>query len=374
MGKDQPMQIPLRDEMGNISGFVKDPATGAVANTKIETDKVKKLTDETSGKLYMAEQIGDFATLFSSDLKMFESRAREEGVEIEKAEQFQIPLLIAIFLLFIDIFLTETGGLWPKVRKKYFHFVWLLLFSTSSLQAASISESLRNNFGVFLFNQGRFADAHKWFQKNVESSPENKQFLFNWASARLNKVEAELQQLSKEGKMSPQQIAQSPAALDAGEIAKIIESLSRKEKDPLWNKMWSYQLGNALEMSGQSGPAVEAYYQALREPAEPNLDVQAKHNLGRLLKENSQSGASGQGDGSGGDGGGAGSGKDPNPKEGQAQKPQEYKGQNFNSDQVKQILQNVGSEERNVMKKKSKEESQTRAKQWGEGSQGDRPW
>ena len=384
IGKDQPVQIPLRDDLGNLSGFVKDPSTGAVANTKITTEKVKALADATGGKVYMANQIADFATLFRSEIKKFESKAREEGVEIEKEDQFQIPLLVAIILLFIEILLTETGEFWPILRKRMFGsntkavailFVLFSSFFSQQAFAVGIVESLRNNFGVFLFNKGKFLTAQKLFEQNVESSPENKEFLFNWASNKLNKINNELQQQMADGKTDPKELAQSPLAIEGAEIAKLLKSLSAKESDPLWKKKWNYQLGNAEELSGQNGPAIDAYYDALQEPEQKEIDTSARHNLGRLLKANSQSGGSGQG----GSGGGGGQGKEGSSdqndnNQGQQKKPQDYKGQNFTPDQVKQILQNVGSEEKNVMKKKSRDEAKKRSKDWGDKSKQDRPW
>jgi len=376
VGKETPMQMPLRDSMGAISGFVRNPEDGSVATTQLQSKKATELSKETKGKVYTANQIADFGELFKDDLKKFESKAREEGVEVEKEEQFQIPLLIAIILLLIEIFLTETGGVWPAFRKKYFNFLWIFFFVGQGAHAAGLIESIKNNLGVFLFEQGRFAYSVQFFQENIESSPESRLFLYNWASAKLNKIERDQMQLIADGKANPETLASSPAAIEASEIAKMIESVLKKEKDPNWQKRWNFQLANAYELSGKTSSAISSYYDTLKVPTTPELDTAAKHNLARLLKDSSQGGGGGQGDssGSGGQGDSGGANNNQDPAQGQEKKPQDYQGKNFTPDQVKQILQNVGSEERNVMKKKSKEESRKKSKEFGEGSSNNKPW
>lgn len=362
--------------MGNISGFVRDPETGAVATTKLLKDKATELSKETGGKVYIASQIANFAEIFGDDVKKFESKAREEGVEVEKEEQFQIPLLLAFLLLLAEMLLTETGGIWPRLKKKYFHFAWILFFISQPIYSAGLIESIRNNLGVFLFENGRYSNAQSWFQDNIESSPENKLFLYNWTSNKLTKIEKDMAQLMANGKMSPEQIASSPSVLEAIEISKMIEAILKKESNPAWKKKWNFQLANALELSGKNIQAVDSYYEVLKEPQVAQLDTAAKHNLARLLKMSNQGGGGGQGDssGSGGQGeAGENQSKDEQQKA-QSKKPQDYTGKNFSPEQVKQILQNVGSEERNVMKKKSKEESRKRGNEKGHGLSSGKPW
>ncbi|MEZ4814531.1 MAG: VWA domain-containing protein [Bdellovibrionota bacterium] len=302
VGKETAMQMPLRDNQGNITGFVRDPSSGAVATTTLQSKKAIELSKETKGKVYIASQVADFSELFKDDIKKFESKARDEGVEIEKEEQFQIPLLIAILLLLLESFLTETGGIWPLFKKKYLNFIWLLFFLTPPAHSVGLVESLKNNFGVFLFENGKYASSIKWFQDNIESSPDSRFFLYNWSSAKLSKIEKDLIQLQAEGKLSPEAIASSPSALEAEEISHMIENVIKKEKDPFWKKKWNFQLGNAYELSGKNSPAVSSYYDALKAPASAELDTASKHNLARLLKNTKQGGGNGQGNSSGGGG------------------------------------------------------------------------
>lgn len=382
LGKAQPVQIPLRDPNGNLTGFVRDPGTGAAASTAVQEKVVTDLAEETKGKVYLASQLSNFGPTFSSDIKKFESKAREDGVDVEKEDQFQIPLLIGILLLLLEMFVTETGGAFAflKKRKALHGIVLFVVFLPHFSYAFSIGESLRNNFGVLLNNQDRHKEAQIWFQKNVENSPDQKIFLFNWIASRLTKLNKYLADDVAKGDLDPKDIGSTPIGAEGMELARILESLANEEQDQALKKEWFYQLGQAYELSGQKGQAIEAYYNAIVNEAanaagSKELESSARHNLARLLQNPSQSGGGGEGSDGGKDGdeGNGDPSKGNKGNEPPKTKPQEYKGENFTKEQIKQILQNVGSEEQNVLKKKSKEETKRRSKEQGKGS-GGRPW
>ena len=60
VGKSQGIFIPQKDKDGRISGFLKDPETGAPAKTKAEKDFVSSLAEKTNVKLYVAEESANF--------------------------------------------------------------------------------------------------------------------------------------------------------------------------------------------------------------------------------------------------------------------------------------------------------------------------
>ena len=93
-------------------------------------------------------------------------------------------------------------------------------------------------------------------------------------------------------------------------------------------------------------------------------------------KKNSQSNKNGSGSGNGGQGksGGQGDSSKGKDQDDQKKESQDYKGQNYTPDQVKKIMQNVGSEERNVIKKKSKNEAQKKGNEWGKQNGSSKPW
>jgi hypothetical protein len=102
----------------------------------------------------------------------------------------------------------------------------------------------------------------------------------------------------------------------------------------------------------------------------------ARHNLARLLKQNAQN--QGSGGGSGNQGGGK-SGKDGDPNKGkdpndENKKPHDYKGKSYTPEQVKQIMQNIGSEERKVIKKKSKSDAQKKGNEFSKENGSSKPW
>ena len=333
------------------------------------------LAEKTNGKNYIADESSNFKKIFSEDVRKHESKMNEEGTEIEKEEKFQIPLLIGIILLFLEWIITETGGFIPFYKKAFFKkglkVVLLITFFTHNYLEAGIIDILRNNFGVILFNQERFSQAQDYFQKNIDRHSDEKQYLFNWISSQLKQIEQK-----KQTNQATDETDLPPFLQDAQELTKIIEPLVQKETDKAMKKKWLYQLAQAYELGKKIPEAIDNYYNSLSDPPSPTLDTMSRHNLARLLKENSQSNKNGSGSGKGGQGksggqGDSGKGSDPNEEK---QKPQDYKGQNYTSDQVKQIMQNVGSEERNVIKKKSKNEAQKKGNEWGKQNGSSKPW
>ena len=361
-------QIPIREQDGSIKGFLKNPSTGAVIESKAVDATLKTLAKETRAKVYLASQEADFATSFSKELKQFESKAREEGIEIEKEDQFQIPLLIAFILLVLELFMTETGTLFAK------SLLIFIFLNSSQLEAANLWQNLLNNYAVHLSKSGYHLESQKLLQQNFEDSPESREFLYNWLSVRLKKISAELAKEKSKGKEI--EAKDNPLAQEAIEVSKILSELLKDKTTPIEKKKTYYQLAQAFELGGQNAPAIESYYEALDGPSVPELDKITKHNLARLLEQQSQSGGKSQGGdgGGGGEGNEGGKGDDSGDQKGKEQKkPQEWKGQSFTPEQVKQIMQNVGSEERSILKKKSRDEARKRAKEWGEGTRGN-PW
>lgn len=376
VGKNQGIFMPQKDKDGRISGFLKDPETGAPAKTKAEKEFASSLAEKTNGKLYVAQESANFEKIFPEELKKFESKINKEGVEVEKEEKFQFPLIIGIILLFIEWIITETGGVIPFYKNKFLKhgikIVFLIsFFIHKNLDAAGIFDIVRNNFGVFLFNQEHFSESQEHFERILEGHADEKQYLFNWISARLKQIET-----NQSTNQSNDESDSPPSLQEALEMTKIIETLAQKETDPAMKKKWLYQLAQTFEISKKTTEAIDSYYKALSDPPSTILDTMSRHNLARLLKENSQSNKNGSGSGKGGQGksggqGDSGKGKDQNEEK---KKPQDYKGQNYTSDQVKQIMQNVGSEERNVIKKKSKNEAQKKGNEWGKQNGSSKPW
>lgn len=377
VGRNQGIFIPQKDKDGRISGFIKDPETGAPAKTKAKKSFVSKLAEKTNGQVYVADESSQFKVAFSEDMKKRESKLKEEGIEIEKEEKFQIPLLIGILLLLFECFLTETGGVLSFYRNKLkkgsqtIATLIICLFISQKLEAAGTLNAFKNNFGVFLFNQDQFTKSQGYFEKALSSEPEEKQFLFNWISSRLREIEKKKQNLQ-----SNEDPDSNPSLEEAREITQVLENLSQKEKDPLLKKQWLYQLAQAYELSKKIPEAINSYYSSLKEPSSNTLDPMTRHNLARLLKQNSQSQAGGggsgnQGGGKSGNEGDPNKGKDPDDEN---KKPQDYKGKSYTPEQVKQIMQNIGSEERKVIKKKSKSEAQKKGNEFSKENGSSKPW
>lgn len=374
IGKQRGTRIPQKDKDGHGLGFVKDPETGSEAKTKAEKSFVTKLAEKTNGQVYIADQSSNFKLVFAENLKKLEFKLKEEGVQVEKEEKFQIPLLIGIILLLIESMITETGGVFTFFRNKFSKhltrtFLLLALFSQKALQASTILDSLQNNIGVFLFDLKKFDYSQEFFEKALNRESNEKKYIFNWITSRLKQIEnKQLYLQTTEG------LDLSPVEEEALEISKILEPLAKKDLDLLDKKKWLYQLAQAYELGKKTQLAIESYYNALHDPPSKTLDPKIRHNLARLLKQNSQkqgSGGGNQGQGKSNSQGNPNKSQDPNDEN---KKPQDYRGKNYTPDEVKQIMQSISSEERKVIKKKLKSESQKKGNDLGKQNGSSKPW
>ncbi len=98
--------IPLQVTDGQPAQFKQD-ASGGLIITALQADTLRKLADETGGQYTQPTTSQDMATLGTAIRDLQGGALASQTVE-QPAEQFQIPLVLAILLLAISILLPQS--------------------------------------------------------------------------------------------------------------------------------------------------------------------------------------------------------------------------------------------------------------------------
>lgn len=112
VGTKQGAKIPVRDERGQLKGYVMDSSTNQAAITKLYDESLINLAKSSKGQVFYAESGLAAWQNFYEATKNFKRSSQEAGSKFSKEHRFQIPLFIAFMLLLWDLFLTETKFPW----------------------------------------------------------------------------------------------------------------------------------------------------------------------------------------------------------------------------------------------------------------------
>jgi Ca-activated chloride channel family protein len=350
MGTIKGGPIPIRKDDSTLEGYIKDPQSGQPVLSTLKDKALKEIAERTSAQVYYSsEGIGAWNRLEQA-LKGYERDMKEMGAMMNRVHRFIYFLIPAFLLLFFDFFLPEV-----KMRWKYFPFFLLLLLG-AQLRAADPRSVWQNNRGLDAFSKKNFKEADTHFSESLarNSGPVAQ---YNWATNKLHALE--------ELKSKGQEIKAEMTA----PIVKTLQGLVGKTKGAEERKLLEHQLAQAHELTENIPEALEHYYKSLSEKApDKALDARTRNNIVRLLKAQEQSSSSSGG--GGGQGGGGGSdGKDQN--KGGDEKNKDYgqnkgnqpqfSGTDVSPEQAKQILQSVSTEEKEIQKRKARQEAKERA-------------
>ena len=109
IGTEKGGPIPVRDETGKLVGYKREGAEIILSRLKIET--LSEVARTSGGEVWVASDSGDEV---QEILKNVGSLGRSEFAErkfVTKGERFQIPLLIAVALLFLEMLISRTRRL-----------------------------------------------------------------------------------------------------------------------------------------------------------------------------------------------------------------------------------------------------------------------
>ncbi len=119
IGSAQGEPIPVYDENGQRTGFIKDE-NGKVVMSRLDEATLEKIVNITGGKYFRATPGGLELEHVLSDIRGMDKKELGGRLVTQYADRYQWPLLLGLLLLLAEFIIPERpGGLWSRfVRRK----------------------------------------------------------------------------------------------------------------------------------------------------------------------------------------------------------------------------------------------------------------
>lgn len=240
--------VPMRDDNGRVTGYLKDRAGNSVVS-KLDEVLLRQITDITGGAYWTSATGSLDAGRLAELINRMQKRALTSGQYGAYEERYQFVLLPAILLLLF--------GFWLPLRRR----AWLLLFPFLWLAALPAQADVAGdvNAGNRAYQKKNYARALQKYQDAQIQNPNSPAVAYDLGNA--------LHQLGKfqEAEQAYRQALKSP---------------DRR----LLARTW-YNLGNNFLRQKKISQALQAYQQAL---ALDPQDQDAANNLAVALQEKDQ--------------------------------------------------------------------------------------
>ncbi len=263
VGTAQGGPIPVKDENGRTQGYKRD-RSGQPIISNFHSEVLSDLASEAGGKYWTISNSESEINDLYQDLKSLNRSEISERRFTIYEERYQVPLLIAIVLIFIELTLPA---------RKLAAVILLFCFAVESSYASEISrksrtleEYLQNQAGISALKEGKIEEAIKKFGAAQAIEPDRPEFDFN--QGVVQKEAGNLDQAIDTFKRS-------------GDLARVRGDSSMSAKS-------NYNLGGALAKKGDFKGGTEAYLSAIRDAKkaqDPRLEASARKNLELLFKE-----------------------------------------------------------------------------------------
>jgi Ca-activated chloride channel family protein len=251
LGSSEGEPIPLKNEKGERSGFKKD-RSGQMVLTKLNAEVLERLAKETGG-IYLPATPGEKEIdVILKHLRGWGEQQFEEKEIVEREDQYQIFLVLALILLIAEMLIRRKDK--PKataVACLAAFFLFTGFFETSQDTVKKGNDQFQNK---------RYQSALEDYRKVQVKNPDAPEVLYNLGTT-LYKVDS------------------------FQESAKDLEAAGAKAQDTALKAKTLYNYGNAQYRLGNFEKAIESYKKALAlDPA----DKDAKYNLEFLQKQKSK--------------------------------------------------------------------------------------
>lgn len=117
-GTEKGGSIPVRDHMGNMTGYKKD-AAGQIVLSQVHGDFLRELAAVGGGKFYFSYFNGDHLKNFVNDVGELEKTQFQSSVMTQYEEKFGIPLLAGILLILASLFVSDRRPISTEWKGKY---------------------------------------------------------------------------------------------------------------------------------------------------------------------------------------------------------------------------------------------------------------
>ncbi|MFH0986329.1 MAG: tetratricopeptide repeat protein [Candidatus Omnitrophota bacterium] len=251
LGTAEGEPIPLKNERGERSGFKKD-RQGQIVLTKLNQPLLERIAKETGG-IYLPATPGEKEVdVILKHLRGWGEQQFAEKTVVEREDQFQIFLILALILLAAEMLVRR------KSRKSSSLMACLAVFFLFTGFLETSQDTIRK--GNEHFENKRYQSALEAYRKVQVKNPDAPEVLYDLGTA-LYKVDS------------------------FQESAKNLETAVQKTKDPQLKARALYNKGNVQYRLGIFEGAVDAYKKALE--LDPT-DKDAKYNLEFLQKKKGQ--------------------------------------------------------------------------------------
>lgn len=106
VGTEKGAPIPMRDSFGKLTGYKKDKSNQTVMS-QLHSEFLQKLAEEGKGGYYHATFTGEEISQIEEDINKLEKTEFESEMIRNYDEKYQIPLLLAFVVAFLEFLLTE---------------------------------------------------------------------------------------------------------------------------------------------------------------------------------------------------------------------------------------------------------------------------
>ena len=326
IGMGSPSGIPIPEyRNGVVVGFKKD-LDGNVVITKLDEATLQQIASAGKGKYVRATSSQNEMEALFREVQSMEKKDFGANVFTDFEDRFQYPLGAALFLLLLDLIISERKSTWSGKWKwsTLLGRAAVIFFLLTSLNAFAESERSLIKQGNTRYNKKEFADSEASYRKALEKKKELREGVFNLGDA-----------MYKQGRFS--------------EAADQFRLAASNAPDATSRASAYHNLGNAMLKEKKLQESIEAYKQGLK--LNPS-DQDTKYNLEyarRLLqqqqqqkqpKDNKQDQQKKQ--------------DQKEPKQDQKQQQQQSKKDQISKQDAERILEALKNEEKNVRKKLQK--------------------
>ncbi len=175
IGTEKGGPIPIRDALGQTIGFKRDQA-GKTVLSQFNSEALKNLASQAGGKYWQISLMEAEVDQIVTELGALARGEMAERKVAVKKERFQIPLLIAVVLLLMELSM--------RVRKSIVTIMLVsLFFGATSARADDHTLTLKayreNKKGVEALSNEKIQDARKHFSNAQVESPLVSELQFN---------------------------------------------------------------------------------------------------------------------------------------------------------------------------------------------------
>ena len=172
IGTPQGSLIPVPSDDGGTA-FVKDSA-GQVVKSKLDEHRLQEVAQATGGfYLHLADGPRTMAQLYSQGLANMKAADIDSRLSRRPIERYEWPLGAAIFFLMMSILVRER----KRVRSRAGHAPWtkVAVPATAVLLISAVSTFAAATNGLNLYHDGKYNDAYKSFQDDLQTHPDSSQ-------------------------------------------------------------------------------------------------------------------------------------------------------------------------------------------------------